>query len=592
MHVITTVLPAGHRAGPYIVEHLLGSGAFADVYLARHHLLDQPVALKIVRAAAPERREQEGARLMCRLDHTGIVRVHFADCIDGHFAIAMEYVAGETLRDLLARSGRLAPERAAGIAAAVCDALEYLHSFRLADVTGYAHLDVTPSNVLIDVNGLPKLADFGLASVAAARGNKGAVAGSPAYMAPEQFVGRGSPRSDLWAVGALMFEMLSGDPPVRGSSLEDYQTAALQAPPTSWPETIPPPFRAVIARCLQPEPTSRPASACAIAEALRGCAGGRTAANCSRCGSPIEQGASECGDCTRFEPVAATKASRTGMPAVWKTVRRPREIRRRTIVAVAIALLAGTVAAFSLRTAPEVAPRPLRAEDVREVRAREAAAAWQQVEAMERSTDGTYEDRIAAFDAFRIGYPESPQASQALERRARWEAEAKAFAAAQQYEQVPGRKISEALRRWQAFETSQQTGFRLADARQQIAAWQEALDNYEGFADLTVLGALGLPQGDMSLYGHDAPDAYFILRQDGRPIYRSRTVDDTSAPVWRELTRPRLQPGARFTLAIFDRDWLSDDVLVEIPLGPFPPDGRFRAAGGGIQLDLAIQRER
>src|SRR5512139_1363388 len=154
-----TPLPAGQRLGPYEIVRLLGSGAFADVYLARHTLLEHDVALKVVREAAADRWEQHGAKVMSHLRHPNIVAVQFADRIDGRLVVAMDYVRGRTLRAVLDEGGPLAPCRAVEIATEICAALEYLHEFQLGDAAGFAHLDLKPSNVLVGDDGVVKVTD-------------------------------------------------------------------------------------------------------------------------------------------------------------------------------------------------------------------------------------------------------------------------------------------------------------------------------------------------------------------------------------------------------------------------------------------------
>ncbi len=135
-------LSAGHRLGPFEIIRPLGSGAFAHVYEARHLLLDQVFALKVVHDVVAEEREQHGARVMSRLRHPAIVRVHFADRIDDRLVIAMDYVDGDTLDDVLRREGTLPPRRALEVAKAICSALEHIHSLEIKGAEGLAHLDL------------------------------------------------------------------------------------------------------------------------------------------------------------------------------------------------------------------------------------------------------------------------------------------------------------------------------------------------------------------------------------------------------------------------------------------------------------------
>ena len=119
--------PEGYCLGHYEIKRLLGSGAFADVYLARHKLLDKEVALKVIRNSESEAWEQQGARIMCRLHHPHIVNVHFADRIEGRLVIAMDYAAGRTLREIQ-QERRLEPAEAIDIATSLAEALDYVHT--------------------------------------------------------------------------------------------------------------------------------------------------------------------------------------------------------------------------------------------------------------------------------------------------------------------------------------------------------------------------------------------------------------------------------------------------------------------------------
>lgn len=296
--------PPGYRLGAYEVRRFLGAGAFADVYLARQVVLDQDVALKVIRSPVAEGRERQGARIMSRLRHPAIVRVLFADRIDGRLVIAMDHVRGRTLRAVLDESGRLPLARALEITTAICGALDYVHTFSVDDSSGLAHLDLKPGNVLIQDDGAVKITDFGLAQMLQgdATGNP-LVAGSPSYMAPEQFDGNAVRQSDLWAVGVLLCEMLTGSTPFRGRTRDDsgqIDRGDITLPGT--PATLPEPVAAVIRQCLQQDPQRRPRTAGDVAIALSATAAAKAGERCPRCHALLPFPGASCPDCTFAGP--------------------------------------------------------------------------------------------------------------------------------------------------------------------------------------------------------------------------------------------------------------------------------------------------
>src|SRR5579871_787933 len=201
-------MPLG-MLGKYERLDVLGHGVSGIVYLARDTLLNKQVALKEVDVQAGDvRRFLEEARVMDRLRHPNIVRVDSVDKIEGKIVIAMEYVRGDNLQDMLRAEGRLPVERAIDIAAQVLDALDYAHRMQIV------HRDIKPANILIARDGEVKLVDFGLAEILATNAYAGG-AGTYAYMAPEDFSedNRSDSQSDIWAVGVTLYEMLAGQRP-------------------------------------------------------------------------------------------------------------------------------------------------------------------------------------------------------------------------------------------------------------------------------------------------------------------------------------------------------------------------------------------
>jgi predicted Ser/Thr protein kinase len=220
-------LVAGQQLGHFRIERPLGAGGMGEVYLATDLALDRPVAIKVLPAGSardPARRERlvREARSQARVTHPNVGHIYFIGEEAGRLYFAMEYVAGTTLAARVA-DGPLPAE----------DALSIIRSaalgLREAQRNGITHRDIKPSNLMIDGHGIVKLLDFGLAATTgASAGSLGSgpvaqtsLAGTPLYMAPEQ--ARGEPidfRSDIYALGATLFHLVSGHPPFEADSLD------------------------------------------------------------------------------------------------------------------------------------------------------------------------------------------------------------------------------------------------------------------------------------------------------------------------------------------------------------------------------------
>jgi serine/threonine protein kinase len=255
------------------------------VYRARQRSLDRSVALKIVRdelAQLPEYRQRflREARLAASINHPHVVPVFDIGEYDGRLLLAMQWIEGEDLRSVLAQSGRLSPERAVKIVAQLAGALDAVHR-----VAGLVHRDVKPSNVLIqDVAGSDHayLTDFGVARSTESGGQltqTGLVVGTAGYLSPEQIRGEEpGPRSDLYALGCLFFEMATGKPPFRGDNEMALRWAHANDPrplPSSVVPELGTAFDAVVAVSLAIDPAQRFASGQEFADALGACLGGR-----------------------------------------------------------------------------------------------------------------------------------------------------------------------------------------------------------------------------------------------------------------------------------------------------------------------------
>lgn len=258
------------------LEKLLGRGAMGEVYLALHQALAKKVAVKILNpwiSASSTRlaRFQREARLAANLDHPAIVRIHHAGIEGGLPFLVMEYVEGESLAQRIERKKRLDIDEALRFADGIAQALAVAHA------KGVIHRDVKPANVLIDREERVKLADFGLAREALAESSitqPGSLLGTPTYMAPEQVAGgTATQKTDLYALGAVIYAMLSGHPPFHGLSVEhvlrDIATTSPR-PLTKVRPVVPPRVDRVVQRLLAKDPGDRFASAAEFLEALRG----------------------------------------------------------------------------------------------------------------------------------------------------------------------------------------------------------------------------------------------------------------------------------------------------------------------------------
>jgi serine/threonine protein kinase len=253
-------------AGRYEIERPLGHGAMATVDLARDVELDRSVALK--RLAENLSRDEElrarflrEGRLAARLAHPNVVRIFDVGEDDERPFIAMEYVDGETLAELVRRRGQLPAREVADLGVQICRALAAAHE------AGLVHRDVKPQNLLLGSNGLLKLGDFGIAfGLGGTRLTMaGTVLGTAAYLAPEQARGEEvTAAADVYGAGAVLYELLTGRPPRTPTSLADLTDSTTIAPPVG----APPALARIVMRCLAADAAARPPSAAALAHEL------------------------------------------------------------------------------------------------------------------------------------------------------------------------------------------------------------------------------------------------------------------------------------------------------------------------------------
>ena len=265
----------GRRVGQYRVDRVLGRGTMAWVFKAKHLGLGRPCALKVMDpglvASQPGLREQfwAEARAAANLLHPHVVTIHNLGSVQGFHYIEMEYVrGGQTLRESLVKDGPLEPVRASTLARQVVLALGAAHE------AGLVHRDIKPANVLLTPDGRAKLADFGLVRRLDDPADGGAtLAGTPTFMAPELFRGTpAGPRSDIYALGVLLFHTLSGRLPfvadTVGQLIHLHQNQPVP-PIRQIVETVPDVLAEIVERCLAKVPADRFETAQELAEALQ-----------------------------------------------------------------------------------------------------------------------------------------------------------------------------------------------------------------------------------------------------------------------------------------------------------------------------------
>ena len=262
-----------NTGGRYRVQRRLGSGGMAHVYYAEHAMLDRPVVLKVLHAhlardAEMRERFRREAEAACRLAHPHICAMLDYGDVDGSVFLVMPYFGGGSLADMIGRERTLSGAESASIAVQVACALDYAHR------RGVVHRDVKPDNILFDEDRNAVITDFGIATARfhSKLTGTGRAMGTPHYMSPEQAMGKMvDGRSDLYAVGVMLYEMMLGFPPFDGADSYSVGYKHVHEQPVS-PEVVdsrtPPALAEITMKCLQKNPADRFQRGYDLADAL------------------------------------------------------------------------------------------------------------------------------------------------------------------------------------------------------------------------------------------------------------------------------------------------------------------------------------
>jgi hypothetical protein len=331
--------PRGEASLPalpgYAVLQRLGQGGMGVVFKARHVALGRLVALKMVPGVfspdSPElARLRQEARAMARLSHSHIVQIHDVLEHDGKVYLALEYLEGGSL-DARLKNHLMPPEKAAELVATLAGALHSAHQ------AGVLHRDLKPSNVLLTADGIPKVGDFGLAKLLDGAGEQtatGAIVGTPSYMAPEQALGQSrelGPAVDVWALGAILYELLTGRPPFLGVTALETLEQVRRAEPVAVRQLNPQAPRdleTICLKCLEKDPKRRYTSA--------------------------QELAGDLGRHLRHEPITARRVGLLGRG--WRWCRRhPSRTALLAVSVVAVLVVVGLVLWFNRQLSGELA---------------------------------------------------------------------------------------------------------------------------------------------------------------------------------------------------------------------------------------------
>jgi len=338
-------------ADKYRIDGFLTQGGMGAVYRGTHLMLGRPVAIKLIKPelvtseAVVERFLRE-ARSASQLSHPNIVTVHdLGRTDDGTLYIAMELVDGQSLKELVQKTGPLAQDRAIALTKGICAALTLAHR------QGIVHRDLKPQNVMIcptaDGGEIPKLLDFGIAktfeSDEPALTATGMVLGTPQYMSPEQAQGQTvDARSDLYALGIMLYEMLGGHVPFRDTSIPALLVKHMKEPPPPLSRIragLPAGLENVVLRCLEKDPAARFANADEVAKALDAASGVGAAPAVSPPPPPVAETAVAAAPAPRSELRETAEVTRPTGPAQPASAPPARSSSRGPLIAVAAVVL-------------------------------------------------------------------------------------------------------------------------------------------------------------------------------------------------------------------------------------------------------------
>jgi serine/threonine-protein kinase len=229
------MIKIGEKLGDFLIKAEIGQGGMGTIYFAIDTMLNREVALKVIHPSLADNQQlmerfKIEAMTQARLNHPNIVTIFSFSRIADQYVIAMEYVEGKSLKDVLHEKRQIHPAEAVGIIAQVAEGLRYAHTYNVI------HRDIKPANILINRDGKVKISDFGIAKILGAQGltKTGMLVGTPWYTSPEQIVGKGIDfRSDLYSLGVTFYEVLTGRVPFDSETNSEFQIqkAHLETPP-------------------------------------------------------------------------------------------------------------------------------------------------------------------------------------------------------------------------------------------------------------------------------------------------------------------------------------------------------------------------
>jgi serine/threonine-protein kinase len=349
--------------GRYEIIEELGRGAMGAVYKARDPMMDRDVAIKRILAhaaqgpEAPEFRERffREARAAGRLGHAGIVTVFDVSEHEGTPFLAMEYIAGRTLQSILQSGERLDMDRVCDLGIQLAEALNYAHQ------NGVIHRDIKPANILVTKDNRAKIADFGIAKLSESQvTSTGQLLGTPSFMAPEQFAGLPiDGRSDLFALGVVLYWMATGDKPFTGDTSLAVQYKIVHThpvPPRKLNPAIPKGVEAFILKSIEKDPAQRYQSGAELARDLRAWREGRQIAIETKPGSGSGD-VSVRGEDAPTEWVTSKIDSSTDSSTKAPSAKPPSNARRIAFVALLLAVVGGITFAL-VRNNTQQPPAP------------------------------------------------------------------------------------------------------------------------------------------------------------------------------------------------------------------------------------------